>query len=81
VLIGIGVAGIGAGAALYFTSEEPTGMNHTYRDTKKLGMAVAGGGAALAITGVIIILATGGTSGPTVSTTAGGATVGWIGRF
>jgi hypothetical protein len=81
VLIGIGVAGIGAGAALYFTSEKPDGTNRTYRDTKKLGMGVAGGGAALAITGVIIILATGGNSGPTVSTTAGGATVGWIGRF
>lgn len=81
VMIGIGLAGIGAGAALYLTSEEPTGMNRTYRDTKKLGLGVAGGGAALALTGVIIILATGGDSGPTVAMTPGGTAVGWVGRF
>jgi hypothetical protein len=82
ILIGLGLAGIGAGAGLYFTSEEPTGMNRTYRDTKTLGLGVAGGGAALALTGVIIILATKSTSGPTVSMTSnGGATVGWTGRF
>ena len=82
VMIGIGLAGIGAGAALYLTSEEPTGTNRTYRDTKKLGLGVAGGGAALALAGVIIILATGGDSGPTVAMTPdGGAAVGWVGRF
>lgn len=82
VMIGVGLAGIGAGAALYLTSEEPSGMNRTYRDTKKLGLGVAGGGAALALAGVIIILATGGNSGPTVAMTSdGGTVVGWVGRF
>lgn len=82
VMIGIGLAGIGAGAALYLTSEEPTGTNRTYRDTKKLGIGVAAGGAAVALTGVIIILATGRESGPTVAMTPdGGAAVTWFGRF
>jgi hypothetical protein len=82
LMIGIGLAGVGAGAALYFTSEEPTGNGRTYRDTKNLGIGVAAGGGALLITGVIIILATKSTTGPTVSMTpGGGATVGWAGSF
>lgn len=81
LMIGIGVAGIGAGAALYLTSEQPTGKAPTYRDTKKLGIGVAAGGGALLLTGVIIILATKSTSGPTVSSTPDGTTVGWAGSF
>lgn len=82
VMIGVGIAGMAAGTALYLTSEEPTGENRTYRDTKKLGIGVAAGGAAVALTGVIIILATGRDSGPTVTTTSdGGAAVTWFGRF
>jgi hypothetical protein len=81
LMIGIGVAGVGAGAALYLTSEEPTGQGRTYRDTKNLGIGVAAGGGALLLTGVIIILATGSSSAPTVALTPGGATVGWAGRF
>jgi len=81
LMIGIGLAGVGAGAALYLTSEEPDGSSRTYRDTKNLGIGVAAGGAALALTGVIIILATKSTTGPTVSMTPGGATIGWAGSF
>ena len=82
VMIGVGIAGMAAGTALYLTSEEPTGTNRTYRDTKKLGIGVAAGGAAVALTGVIIILATGRDSGPTVAMTPdGGAAVAWFGRF
>ena len=82
LMIGIGLAGVGAGTALYVTSEEPTGNGRTYRDTKNLGIGVAAGGGALLITGVIIILATKSTTGPTVSMTpGGGATVGWTGSF
>jgi hypothetical protein len=82
LMIGIGLAGIGAGAALYFTSEEPTGDGRTYRDSKNLGIGVAAGGGALLLTGVIIILATKSTTGPTVSLTpGGGAAVGWSGSF
>lgn len=82
LMIGIGLAGIGAGAALYVTSEEPTGDGRTYRDTKNLGIGVAAGGGALLITGVIIILATKSSTGPTVSLTpGGGAAVGWTGSF
>ena len=81
LMIGIGLAGVGAGAALYFTSQEPTGDGRTYRDTKNLGIGVAAGGGALLLTGVIIILATKSTTGPTVSMTPGGGTVGWAGSF
>ncbi len=82
LMIGIGLAGVGAGAALYFTSEAPTGNGRTYRDTKNLGIGVAAGGGALLLTGVIIILATKSTTGPTVSMTpGGGAAVGWTGSF
>jgi hypothetical protein len=82
VMIGVGLAGIAAGTALYLTSEESTGMSRTYRDTKTLGIGVAAGGAAVALTGVIIILATGRDSGPTVAMTPdGGAAVTWFGRY
>jgi hypothetical protein len=81
LLIGLGVAAIGAGTALYLTSEEPTGQNRTYRDTKNLGIGVAAGGGALVITGVIIVLATKSSDGPTMAITTGGATVGWAGSF
>ena len=82
LMIGIGLAGVGAGAALYFTSEKPTGDGRTYRDSKNLGIGVAAGGGALLLTGVIIILATKSTTGPTVSLTpGGGGSVGWAGSF
>jgi hypothetical protein len=81
LMIGLGVAAIGAGTALYLTSEEPTGQNRTYRDTKNLGIGVAAGGGALVITGVIIVLATKTKHAPTIAFTPGGATVGWAGSF
>lgn len=81
LLIGLGVAAIGTGAALYLTSEEPTGQGRTYRDTKGLGIGVAAGGGALVLTGVIVVLATRAPSTPTIALTPGGATVGWAGRF
>jgi hypothetical protein len=81
LLIGLGVAAIGAGTALYLTSEEPTGQSRTYRDTKNLGIGVAAGGGALVITGVIIVLVTKPSSAPTIALTPGGATVGWAGTF
>lgn len=81
LLIGLGVAAIGAGTALYLTSEEPTGQSRTYRDTKNLGIGVAAGGGALVITGVIIVVATKTSSTPTMAFVPGGATVGWAGSF
>ena len=81
LLIGLGVAAIGAGTALYLTSEEPTGQRPTYRDTENLGIGVAAGGGALVLTGVIIVLATKPSHAPTIAFTPGGATVGWAGSF
>jgi hypothetical protein len=81
LLIGLGVAAIGAGTALYLTSEEPTGQSRTYRDTKNLGIGVAAGGGALVLTGVIIVVATKTSSTPTMAFVPGGATVGWAGSF
>jgi PEGA domain len=81
LMIGIGLAGVGAGVALYLTAYKEDGSQHYYYDNKNLGIGVAAGGAALALTGVIIILATKSTTGPTVSMTPGGASVGWAGSF
>jgi hypothetical protein len=82
LFIGLGVAAIGAGTALYLTSEEPTGKSPTYRDTKPLGIGVAAGGGALVIVGVIIVVATKPSSTPTVSVLPeGGAAIGWAGSF
>ncbi len=81
LLIGLGVAAIGAGTALYLTSEEPTGQSRTYRDTKNLGIGVASGGGALVIAGVIIVVATKSSSTPTMAFVPGGATDGWAGSF
>jgi hypothetical protein len=81
LLIGLGVAAVGSGTALYLTSEEPSGQTPTYRDTQNLGIGVAAGGGALVLTGVIIVLATGSPSAPTMALTIGGATVGWAGTF
>lgn len=81
LLIGLGVAAVGAGTALYLTSEEPTGQRPTYRDTKNLGIGVAAGGGALVLTGVIIVLATKPGQAPTIALTPGGATVGWARTF
>lgn len=81
LLIGLGVAAMGAGTALYLTSEEPTGQRPTYRDTENLGIGVAAGGGALVLTGVIIVLATKPSQAPTIAVTPGGATVGWAGSF
>jgi hypothetical protein len=81
LVIGLGVAAIGAGTTLYLTSEEPTGKRPTYRDTKNLGIGVAAGGGALVLTGVIIVLATKPSQAPTIAFTPGGATIGWAGSF
>jgi hypothetical protein len=79
--IGIGVAAIAAGTALYLTDEDPTGKAPTYRDTAPLGVGMGAGGAALLLTGVIVIAATSSSSTPTMAVTPGGATVGWAARF
>jgi hypothetical protein len=82
-MIGVGTAAVGAGAVMYFVlNKEPDMNTHFSKDYKLPGMITAGAGAAVALTGVIIILATPNHSGPTVSPTAdGGATISWSGRF
>jgi hypothetical protein len=82
-MIGTGVAAIGAGAVMAFVlHKEPDLNTHFSKDYKTPGMITAGAGAVVAITGLIIILATPNHEGPTVSPTGdGGATIGWIGRF
>ena len=82
-MISLGTAAVAAGAVMYFVLHKEPGPNDfDYTDWKKPGMITAGAGAAVAITGVIIILATPNHAGPTVSPTAdGGATISWSGRF
>ncbi len=81
LVIGAGVAVVIGGGVLYATSESPTGLHPTYRDTKPAGIGVAVGGAALVGVGVFLLLRGGGETGPTVNVAAGGASAGWIGRF
>jgi hypothetical protein len=83
LMIGTGVAAAGAGAVMYFVLHKEPGPNDfNYKDYKTPGMITAGAGAVVALTGVIIILATPNHSAPTVSPTGdGGATIGWSGRF
>lgn len=82
-MIGLGGAAVAAGAIMAFVlHKEPTVDQYQTRDWKTAGYITAGAGAVVAITGVIIILATPNHEGPTVSPTAGGgATIGWIGSF
>jgi hypothetical protein len=81
ILIGLGIGGMAVGAGMYVIGG-PTGDNATYTDLRTPGIYVAGGGAALALTGVIYILATRNSSAPTVAVMpGGGAAVGWAGRF
>jgi hypothetical protein len=81
LMIGVGVAAaLAGGAMIYFGG--PTGEMDEYTDYRTPGYFVAGGGGVLALTGVIIILATPNRDGPTVGAApGGGATIGWIGRF
>ena len=83
LMIGTGVAAIGAGAVMAFVlHKEPTPDDFETINYKKPGYITAGAGAVVAITGLIIILATPNSDGPTVSPTGdGGATIGWSGRF
>lgn len=82
-MVVLGTVAIGAGAGMYFAlHEEPTTDEFETRDWKTPGMITAGAGAVVAVTGVIWMLATGSSSGPTASVTgAGDATIGWSGRF
>lgn len=52
LVVGLGVAALATGIALYVTSEEDTGAKLYYRDTKTLGIGVAAGGVAVAGLGV-----------------------------
>ena len=79
-LIGVGLAAVVAGGAMYYFGG-PKDDELEYRDYRTPGMITAGAGGVLAITGVIVILATRGDSGPTVTATAGGGAIGWTGRF
>jgi hypothetical protein len=82
-MIVLGTVAIGAGAGMYFAlHEEPTTDDFETRDWKTPGMITAGAGAVVAVTGVIWMIATGSSSGPTASVTGSGdATIGWSGRF
>ncbi len=80
-MIAVGAAAVVTGGAMYYVGG-PKDDELEYRDYRTPGIFTAAGGGVLAITGVIVIIATGGNSGPTVNTTAGGgATIGWTGRF
>jgi hypothetical protein len=83
LLIGVGVIGIAGGAILYGTSETDDGSQPYYTDSRPVGIAVAGSGAALAVVGAFVALFRGssGESGPTAAVTSRQGFIGWTGRF
>jgi hypothetical protein len=85
LVMGLGGAALAAGIVLYVTSEEDTGEKLYYRDTKKLGLGVAAGGAVIAGLGVWLWLRARGSdetaSAPVVSLTSQGGMVGWSRAF
>ena len=83
VVLGLGVAAMGGGAALYFTSEEDTGEKLYYRDTKLAGIGVAAGGAVVTAVGTWLWIRSGGEpdSAPVATLDAHGGTVGWSHAF
>jgi hypothetical protein len=86
LVMGLGVATLGAGVALYVTSEKDDGSKLYYRDTKALGIGVAAGGAVLTGLGIWLWLRARSsdeepTSGPTVSFSGNSRVIGWSGAF
>jgi hypothetical protein len=79
VMIGVGVAAVITGAALYATGN-PTGQNYNYYDTKPAGIATMAGGGAVALIGTILLFRHS-SSRPDVAIKSDGAVVGWAGRF
>jgi hypothetical protein len=82
-LIVVGGLAVGAGAGMYFVlHEEPTVDDFDSYNWKKPGVITAAAGGVVAVTGVIWILATKRSDGPTVGVTGtGDATIGWSGTF
>jgi hypothetical protein len=83
VVLGLGVAAIGGGAALYFTSEEDTGEKLYYRDTKLAGIGTAAGGVVLTALGTWLWIRARGAddSAPVATLDAHGGTIGWSCAF
>jgi len=83
VVLGLGVAAIAGGAALYFLSEEDTGEKLYYRDTKPAGIGVALGGVAVTALGAYLWLRASGASdsAPVATLDAHGGTIGWSRAF
>jgi hypothetical protein len=82
-MIVVGGVAVAAGAGMYFVVEykQADGGFSRY-NFKKPGMITAGAGGVVAVTGLVWILATKRSSGPTVGMAAfGDATIGWTGRF
>lgn len=83
LLVGAGLAaGATGGVFLYYGAKGGPDEPYTYKASTAPGIALAIGGGALVATGIIIALIHGShASGPTAAVGAGGATVGWAGRF
>ena len=83
VVLGLGVAAIGGGAALYFTSEEDTGEKLYYRDSKAAGIGVAAGGVVVTALGTWLWFRARGAndSAPVATIDKNGGTIGWSHAF
>jgi len=84
LLLGAGIATIATGSIfLYYGSLDGSDQKYIYPDSTPVGIAIAAVGAGATIGGTIWLIQTGGTSrtGPVATATAGGAYIGWVGRF
>lgn len=82
IVLGVGVAGIAAGAILYATSQTDDGTRYMYRDTRPAGIGIGIGGVAAVGIGLIMLhYARASDSAPTVAIGAHGGTIGWARAF
>jgi hypothetical protein len=80
--LGLGVAAIGAGAALYLTSETDDGSKLYYRETRPLGLGLAAGGTVLTAVGAWLWIRSGSRhAAPIASIGPTGGIVGWARAF
>ncbi len=82
LVLGLGVAGVAAGAILYATSQTDDGTRYMYRDTRPVGLGIGIGGVTAVGIGLIMLhYARTSDSAPVAAFDAHGGTIGWARAF